>query len=232
MTVGAALAYTSPLNSHETYAVRKSTDTEQKTTDAATPSSAAVAGATGNTTDNAVTGTARNHLSTETTAYLVQQQAQSASDTSASGSTNDAEEIADRYFQRIATDPSFAAKQASILGNSQDGLLISNEDFPAYLEMTKGKGYTLNDPSNPVLITSKQRKDLYQREVAQGVPPEQIYADILKFNASLPASYTDRLDPLNSYPPGHYTSLQNDQLARLNAAIAQANTSEATGELS
>lgn len=137
-------------------------------------------------------------------------------------------ELRKEHFNRIATDLDYAAKEAKLLGTGSDGLLIPNDVFEKFA--AEGRydelGYALDDANNPVLQVQKQRNALYEREVAEGVPPAQIYKDLLEFNLSLPDSYTDGiLDSTDSYPPGYYKSLQRSELDLLNAALAQAPTS-------
>lgn len=141
-----------------------------------------------------------------------------ATPTNSDASTNQISQADQEYLQKIANDPNFASKQAKLLSTGQDGLLIPDTFFPPSPELLS-KMHALNDPSNPVQQVMSQRQNLYQNLVNQGVTPAQIYSDLLKFNVNLPSSYSDALDPTNSYPKGYWAQTQQTQLNYLQQAI-------------
>jgi len=174
-----------------------------------------------------VTGVTGSNLSKEVVGQLIAeaQETQQSRNSIVAADHDSPKEIRKRYFRDIATDPEFAAEQAKILGTGQDGLLIPNDVFDDFRTSGRlpGKGYELNDPNNPVLKVQKQRTNFYEQEVAKGTPPAQIYADLLRFNLNLSDRYTEGdLDPTNSYSPGFYKSMQQQDLDMINTAISAA----------
>lgn len=175
----------------------------------------------------AVKGSAfATYLSPETVQYMINQQIKAGETPSTPEELQQRHaELRREHFDRIATDPDYAAKEAKLLASSHDGLLIPNDVFDAYVRegRTDALGYALNDPNNPVLQVHKQRMALYDQKVAEGVPPAQIFKELLEFNLDLPDSYTDgELDLTGSYPPGYYKSQQQGDLDLLNEALSKA----------
>ena len=232
MTVGAAHAYTPPLNSHEMYAARTAAKGEQKSTSTAAPTSTAAVGVTGQTTDSTVFGTTGSRLSAETTAELIKttQQASAPAD----GST--LQVATQHHLDEIANNSEYAAKQSNLVGTrltpivSTGGLLSSlrNSNSLAEKEAILGQMDQINAAN---LTAFAPREVLYESKKAEGVPPAQIFADILAFNATQ-TEYNSLADKMGGKPDGYTTSMLKAEHAYLQQAIAQANSSEATGELS
>ena len=194
MTVGAANTYTSPLNTHEAYATRTAAKDEQKTTDAATSTRAAVAGATGQAADNAVTGTKGSNLSAEVMGQLIAVTQEVGASNADSEAYDGPLSIADReYLKDIAGNPGFAASEARLFGTSGGGVFVgktlpsvnngfSDADRKAFL--TKQAGQMAREKQ-----VQGERTAYYESLSGQGLSPAEIFSKLLEFNANLPESH-------------------------------------------
>ncbi len=72
------------------------------------------------------------------------------------------------------------------------------------------------------------RKALYESKKAEGMPPAQIFAELLAFNATQ-TEYNALADKMQGKPDGYTTNVIKAEHAYLQQDIAQANSSKATG---
>lgn len=214
-------AYISLLNTRKTYATQVATKSEQKSTTEITPSSTAAAGITSQSADNAVTGTTGSHLSAGTTAELIK-------------ATQQAEGLSERdksLMREIANNPALASQMART-ANGPDPIKGINLSSNILTAADKAGLIPLGDTTHPTAIMLNQRGTMAESELKQGTPPAEVYMHILEFNANLPQSYGDSLDQTGQTPPGAWNKHQQAMADYLKQAIAQANSSETTGDLS
>jgi hypothetical protein len=176
--------------------------------------SAAATGKAGDPANNAVSGTTGSRLSAEMDSVLLDQQEV---DKAASPPTQEKPKIESPHLWEIANNPDYAAKQAHLIGTSYDGIFYPTEYFESFVKAGKPPPgtFAFNDPANPVIQVQKQRADLYDSLVEKGMSPIEIIKEIYSFNANLPTSFTDILDPSGYYPKDHYNSLQKSNLELL-----------------
>ena len=220
-------AYTYPSNTRETSAARGAAKGEQKTTDADAPTRAAVASATGQTADNAVTGTTGSRLSAEVMGQLiaVTQEVETANTLLPEATQNG--------LNDVANDPRIAEKRAKDLGRGfdlpvWDHVPGSQAGDPPYDVIVK----KLKDLKEMTSKVQNERQAIYEKGLAEGVPPAQLVLKLLEFNANLPQSYGDKLDQRANSRPDKWQSDHQAMAGYLRQAIAQANASEATEKLS
>lgn len=193
MNIDATQTYLSLLSASATYAAQSGADgDEKKSTYAAT--SAAVAGATGQTNDNAVTGVIGSNLSKEMTAQLLSE----SQETSASNSNTEGYDgplsIGERHhLEDIANDPGYAASQAKLFGTGGElvwagkvlpGVNNGFSDAERHAFLAKQSSKMANEKQ-----VSGERSAYYENLLKQGLPPAEIYAKLLEFNANLPDSH-------------------------------------------
>lgn len=229
-------AYTSPLNTREAYASRTGADAEQKTTDA-TSTRATAASATVQTTDNTITGTTGSRLSKEVMGQLIAA-AQEANVSSTDTKAYDGPlSVGERHtLEDIANNPGFAASQAKLLGRRGEAVFVgktlpgvnngfSDADRKAFL--IKQAGQMANEKQ-----VHGERTAYYESLMGQGLSPAEIFSKLLEFNANLPESHDATLGWSESGVSLSYSDFQKARFDYLQNLIGQANSSEATGELS
>ena len=183
--------------------------------------SATATGKAGEPAINAVSGTTESRLSAEMDRTLIGQQEV---DETASSPTQEESKIESPYLWEIANNPSYAAEQARIIGTSYDLTMYPEEYFESFTKAGKAPpgSYAVNDPANPSVQFQEKRAALYDSLVAKGLSSIEIIKEIYSFNANLPTSFTDSLDPSGYYPKGHYNALQKSNLALLEKYMAEA----------
>lgn len=135
------------------------------------------------------------------------------------------EEIAYNRYMRMVTDPYAGANSADELARSSDVMWISNEAWDAHIEKygtppPPPHGLTFNDTSHPSHAVRADRMAYLETLVKQGVPPVERMKAILQYNIDLPLGYGDSMDTANERPSGAWRAQYQDQLDRLNNAIA------------
>ena len=218
MTVGAAQTYTSPPRTQATYAA-ENTDGRQASTSSASQNTETGTAVTAKAA--AVTGTTGSRLSAGTTAELIK-------------ATQQAEGLGERdksLMREIANNPALASQMART-ANGPDPIKGINFSSSILTAADKAGLIPLGDTTHPTAIMLNQRGKMAESELKQGTPPAEVYMHILEFNANLPQSYGDSLDQTGQTPPGAWNKHQQAMADYLKQAIAQANTSEATGKLS
>lgn len=122
------------------------------------------------------------------------------------------------YMWEIANDPAYAEKEAYNIGNSYDLPFFPTwEDVEAHRNDPNSRPFRVDntDLSHPSARAQADRAELYAALKAQGTSSIDIIKEIYRFNASLPDSYSDMIDPTGAYPPGHYKQLQLENLRLL-----------------
>jgi len=216
-------AHTSPLYTRAT-PTAENTKTGQASTLA--PSQSAETGTAVTAKAAAVTGTTGSRLSAETDGYMIQASQEGVAPQQ-SGALTAAEK---RYLTSIAD------------GNMQEGMDKYAKMFASSLDAVSWKKILAEGPpassggwghrTGPSSNVQNQREALYDSEIAKGTPPAEIIMRIMEFNANLPQSYGDSLEQPGLSDPGAWNKHQQAMADYLKQAIAQANSSEATGELS
>lgn len=179
------------------------------------------------TANNAVTGAMNGKLSSEVMQYVISSTQEAKTDNTL------LPEATQNGLSDVANDPRAAEKRAKQLGMGVD--LVAWDHIP---------GTQAGDPPYDVIVqkledlkqmTSKvqnERQAIYEKGLAEGIPPAQLVLKLLDFNASLPQSYGDKLDQRANSQPDKWQSEQLGMADYLRQAIAQTNSSEAVGELS
>lgn len=197
MTVAAAHAYTSPLNTHETYAARTAAKDEQKTTAAVAPTGTAAASITNQSADNAVAGTTGSRLSAETTGFIIQAtQETDTSNVSFKEYQGVLSESERRHLEQVANDPGYAKQMSESIGTAQDLVRIHESQMPknggdpayakAFYERMDGLQLKASEEGD-------KRTSFYKSQVDQGISSAQTYANLMEFNASLSQDYWNSL---------------------------------------
>ena len=124
----------------------------------------------------------------------------------------------------IANDPVYAAKRARELGTLPQLTLIAMEDFPkngdpaSVWEAFHSKMSAQLEQNGQV---TRDRSNYYHEMIAEGLPPAEIYAKLLEFNANLSQSYSDASTPKNSYASGGYKANNQTQYEFLMNALGK-----------
>ena len=129
------------------------------------------------------------------------------------------------YLREIANNPEYAAQQAKITGNSYDLQFFPTwEAVEAYMRdpSTPKIDLSKDNASHPIVQNQRQRAALYEKLVAEGRSSTEIILEIYRFNASLPESYSDLLDPTGQSPVGNYKQQQEDNIKQLEQYLAEA----------
>lgn len=170
----------------------------------------------GSSANNAVTGTTNSTLSSEVMQFVI-------------SSTQEVEtantllpEATQNGLNDVANDPRIAEKRAKDLGRGFD--LVAWDHVP---------GTQAGDPPYDVIVknlkdlkemTSKvqnERQAIYEKGLAEGVPPAQLVLKLLEFNANLPQSYGDKLDQRANSRPDKWQSDHQAMASYLRQAIAR-----------
>lgn len=155
----------------------------------------------------------------------------SASDSTSTGASSNMPIGIQHYMHDIANDPDFAAQQANLCANSQAFVCFSMKDLPkngdpasvwvAFGQKVGAEMQVAND-------VQQQVKSLYQRETAQGIPPAQVYADMLKLKSSQPQSYLATQSMPGEADEGSLLQTQASYLERCIAASGSGGSTTAT----
>lgn len=226
MNVAAAQTYSSPLNSHETYAARTAAKGEQKSTSAAAPTSTAAVGVTGQTTDNTVFGTTGSNLSKEVMGQLIAAAQETNVSSTNTKAYNGPLSIGERHrLEEIANNPGYAASEAKLLGRRGETVFVgktlpgvnngfSDADRKAFL--TKQAGQMANEKQ-----VQGERTAYYESLMGQGLPPAEIFSKLLEFNANLPESHDATLGWSESGVSLSYSDYQKARFDYLQNLIGQ-----------
>lgn len=148
-------------------------------------------------------------------------EAEKAADAQAAGSLR----ISTKHsLDDIANDPAFAAKRARELGTFPQLTLIAEEDFPkngdpaSVWEAFRAKSVAQMEQNGQV---TRDRSNYYHKMIAEGLPPAEIYAKLLEFNANLSQSYSDTVSPQKSYASGGYKANNQAQYDYLMKALGK-----------
>ncbi len=161
--------------------------TVQRRQAAASSTAAAAAAASG--AASAPTGTTTGPLSSTTVWDLLgtappADATQGGTAQSAASASGGALPVGEQHWlQDIATDPAYAAQQASNLAGSTAVVYMSPSEVPKNGDPPsawEAFGAALDGKLQLATQAQQQSQDLYHNESAQGVPPAQIYADMLK----------------------------------------------------
>lgn len=148
------------------------------------PVSAAVEGAAKPSADNAVTGSTGSNLAAETMASLIE-------------SVQQEEDVEGGYqlpigtqhgLDDIANDPVYAARRAKEMGTYPNILPIKAEDMPKNGDPDSVWVAFAKKMEVRMALTEqvdKERTAYYESMMAEGLPPAEIVARLLEFNASL-----------------------------------------------
>lgn len=124
----------------------------------------------------------------------------------------------------IANDPVYAAKRARELGTLPQLTLIAMEDFPKNGDPASVWGAFHAKMSAQLEQNgqvTRDRSNYYHEMIAEGLPPAEIYAKLLEFNANLSQSYSDASTPKNSYASGGYKANNQSQYEFLMNALGK-----------
>lgn len=216
MHIEASNTYTMLMSTRGTHAAPMGADDNDET-----PHQDSATGKAAEPVNNAVSGTTGSRMSAEMDKTLIGQQEVNET---ASSPTQEEPEIESPYFWEIANNPDFAAEQAYIIGNSYDLTFCPTEYFESFTRAGKSPpgSYAFNDPANPSIRFQKQRVALYDSPIDKGLSSIEIIKEIYSFNANLPKSFTETLDPSGYYPKDHYYTWQKSNLALLERYMAEA----------
>lgn len=121
-------------------------------------------------------------------------------------------------LEDIANDPVYAAKRAKELGTVQMHVLMPASDFPKNGDPASVWN-AFHAKMQPVIQAMNQeqtrRSEFYNSKVAEGLPPAQIYAEMLKFVAN-DTAYNEYCDGISKNPAGTKSAFyqaQHDYLA-------------------
>ena len=185
MQVHDTQVYTSLLNLRQAHAAQASPMAAEDA--ASQPASAAAAV---KASDNTITGTTASNLSPRVVEQLMQVSQQAAQTGTASDTS--LRNWEQRHLERIANDPDYAAEQAEMLGMHGELMFVGEDPFPrngAPNSEWQAFWQAHNSRMEQMNQVSHERQELYQRLAGQGIPPAEIYAELLKFNANQPHSY-------------------------------------------
>lgn len=146
-----------------------------------------------------VTGVKDNGLSKDTLGHLISATQESDAPNADIDTYNAALPVGVRHhLEQIANDPAYAKEQAKILGTSRE-LVFVGKELP-----TQANGYS---PEESRIAFAKMKSNMlkmeqvrgdrtayYEKMKDEGMPPAEIYAKLLEFNANLPKSHDDVLN--------------------------------------
>jgi len=170
---------------------------------------------------NNPSGTAGSNLSPQIVEYLIQlSQPEAGTEPMSSVPLQNADR---RHLQRIAQDPDYAATQAKTMASYGELSVIGKDPFPrngAPDSEWQAFWQAQDLRVEQVNRVNQDRRELYQRLVDQDLPPAQIYAALLKFNASQPDSH-DALVGMSETTGSSYSDWNGARLAYLQEAMTQ-----------
>ncbi len=125
----------------------------------------------------------------------------------------------------IASDPAYAAKRARQLGTFPQLNVLSEDDFPK-----NGDPDSVWNEFHTTMVArmeltgqiTRARSNYYHDMVAQDIPPAEIYAKLLEFNANLPKNSGNSEVLENTYSVGGWDSDSKSQYEYLMKALKSA----------
>lgn len=225
MQVQDSQAYTTLLNTQGTYAAQAAAKNAQKSTTEAAPSSATQADVTGQSANNAVTGTTGSNLSKDVMGQLIAAQETGVSSTDAKAYDGPLSIGERHHLEDIANNPRYAASQANLFGTGSELVFVgkmlptvnngySDADRETFL--TKQAGQMANEKQ-----AQGERTAYYESLMRQGLPPAEIFAKLLEFNTNLPESHDATLGWSESGVSLSYSDYQKARLDYLQNLISQ-----------
>ena len=215
MRVDSNPAYTSPLYTR-TSPIVKNTDTGQASTPAPSQSPETAAAVTAKT--NAVTGTTGSRLSAETTAELIKSSQQA----NTSAPVTHLAIAIQHHLDEIANNPSYASSFAQTYGSGPI-LLMANPPPKMPSDSTR-----VADMAADLNAAFKERQVVYKSKTAEGLPPAQVYSEMLALSISQ-TEHNARADHYQGDPVGTRSSELKAEYAYLQNAIAKASSAESIG---
>jgi len=183
MDINAAQSYAAQVYSQKTYGARTDGEGEPKTSSAAPSSSAA---AQAQTNANTVTGTTGSRLSAETVGYAIQasQQVEGATASELAASVQ-------HGLDDIASDPGYAEKQVNdmVRGDAYVFAIAPKNGAPD--SEWAAFSAKLSSQLTEAEQVKHQRSTYAESLKAEGLPPADIYAKLLQFNANQSESYAE-----------------------------------------
>jgi len=181
-----SLIYTRAAQTKEnTNTGQTSSSTSEETAVAVTSKAAAVTGMTG------------INLSKEVIDQLISAaQETNTSNTNTNGYNGILSEQERHGLQGIARDASYAKKMSKAIGAGADLIRIDQSQMPknggdpAYAKAFYERIGSLQSKASEVNV---KRTNFYDAQVEQGIPPAQIYANLMEFNANLTQNYWDSM---------------------------------------
>ena len=207
--------YISPSKTYKTQARLPNIDGDPK---AVFQSNAFVATDTVQSISNVVTGTTGSRLSAETTAELMKSSQQA----STSAPASPLSKAVQHGLDSIANDPKYATTRAKVLGTAPELLAVSKlPETPS--EMSQA--YAMRDD---LAVAFKQRETVYNSKRAEGLPPAQVYAEMLAFQITQ-SEHNARADHYQGDPAGTRSNRLKAEYTYLQNAIAQGTSNKTTG---
>jgi len=229
MDINAAQSYAAQLYSQKTYGPKADGNDEQKASSATTTAS------TPQTNANAVTGTTGSNLSKE----VIEQLMAEAQETGVSNTDTETYDgplsIGERHhLEDIVNNPDYGASQAKLVGISGElvgvGKVLptvnngfSDAQRAAFLAKSKTQVAGMEQ-------AQQQRSAFYSSLIAQDLPPAEIFAKLLEFNANLPSSHDDTLGWSRSGRSLSYSDYNQTRLDYLQNLISQKEATSASAE--
>jgi len=98
------------------------------------------------------------------------------------------------YMEDIASDPDYAAEQARAMAYSTPAVFCSITDGPQNgdpAEVWVAWSAKMDDKAKIAESVQGKLREMYETESGQGIPPAQIYADMLKLKTSQSTEYME-----------------------------------------
>lgn len=153
------------------------------------------------------------------------QQQATVSETPSHASVSD---VWQRYLDRIANDPDYAADQAKKFVQGPELALLGHNPFPkngAPNSEWQAFWKAHNARAERVAQVHQERRGLYEDLASKGTPPAEIYAELLNFNVSQPESY-DAVMSFSEHLGVSYSDSNRAMFDYLQQAIAKAPQAE------
>jgi hypothetical protein len=227
MHIEANKTYTMLMSARGAQAAPSGTEDNDETTHKA---STAATGKAEEPANNAVSGTTGSRLSAEMDRTLIGQQETGTSNTDTDDYDGPLSLAVRHGLEDIANNPEYAATQARTIGIFGEFVWVGK------VLPTENNGFTAAERNAFMARQNRQmagmeqmqgkRTAYYENLAEQGLPPAEIFAKMLEFNANLPESYDDTLGWSKSGRANgmSYSDFQKAQLDYLQNLLDQAGT--------
>lgn len=126
-------------------------------------------------------------------------------------------------LEDVANDPEYAEEMADLWGTQHELVLIPMEMFPKNGDpdsVWNDFGRKMDQLQNAMSAAKARREDFYEKKVAEGLPPDEIYAQLLDFIAK-DDGLNSYLDKMQNNPPGTRASTFQAMHDHLRGAMAE-----------